>query len=106
MAYLSCSRLMVITSLMEGGAHVVSQAIAMGVPVIASNIAGNRGLLGEDYLGYFEVGNTDSLQQILQRVELEPHFYDQLVTQISARTLLIQPEREMQSIGELLKKWI
>jgi glycosyltransferase involved in cell wall biosynthesis len=97
---------MVITSLMEGGAHVVSQAIAMGVPVIASNIAGNRGLLGEDYLGYFEVGNTDSLQQILQRVELEPHFYDQLVTQISARTLLIQPEREMQSIGELLKKWI
>lgn len=106
MSHLSRSRLMVISSLMEGGAHVVSEAIAMGVPVIASNIAGNRGLLGEDYLGYFEVGNTDSLQQILQRVESEPHFYDQLVTQISARTLLIQPEREMQSIGELLKKWI
>ena len=103
MQYLSRSRLMVISSLMEGGAHVVSEAIAIGVPVIASNIAGNRGLLGADYSGYYEVGDTAALQQVLQKAEEQPHFYDQVVKEVSARSSLIQPEREMQSIGELLR---
>jgi len=38
---LSKSHLMVISSRMEGGAHVVSEAIALGVPVIALDIPGN-----------------------------------------------------------------
>jgi len=103
MQYLSRSRLMVISSLMEGGAHVVSEAISIGVPVIASDIAGNRGLLGEDYSGYYEVGNTRALQQSLLRAESEPQFYDQLVSEVSARSSLTLPEREMQSIGRLLR---
>ena len=40
------SRLMVISSVMEGGANVVSEACRMGLPILASDISGNIGLLG------------------------------------------------------------
>ena len=47
------SHAMIISSNMEGGANVLSEAIVCGLPVIASDIDGNIGLLGEDYEGYF-----------------------------------------------------
>ena len=99
---LSKSRLMVISSRMEGGAHVVSEAIALGVPVIASDIPGNRGLLGEDYLGYYPVGNEAALAGLLYHCETIPDFYPQLQKQIDTRRDLISPQREMQSIQELM----
>jgi glycosyltransferase involved in cell wall biosynthesis len=37
---------LVHTSRMEGGAHVVIEALRSGTPVLASRIAGNLGLLG------------------------------------------------------------
>ena len=50
---LSRSHAMVISSLSEGGANVVSEAIVAGVPVLASRMDGNVGLLGSDYAVYF-----------------------------------------------------
>ena len=44
---LASSRLMVLTSRLEGGANVVSEEIACSVPVISSRIPGSIGLLGE-----------------------------------------------------------
>jgi putative glycosyltransferase (TIGR04348 family) len=99
---LSQSRLMVISSRMEGGAHVVSEAIALGVPVIASDIAGNRGLLGDDYLGYYPVGNEAALANVLSRAETKPDFYSALKKQIQIRKDLVSPDREMQCIQELM----
>ncbi|MCF8165234.1 MAG: TIGR04348 family glycosyltransferase [Rhodoferax sp.] len=98
---LSQSRLMVISSRMEGGAHVVSEAIALGVPVIASDIPGNRGLLGDDYLGYYPVGNEVELASLLSRAETMPDFYSALKKQIDTLKDLVSPDREMQSIQEL-----
>lgn len=103
---LSQSRLMVISSRMEGGAHVVSEAIALGIPVIASNIPGNRGLLGDDYLGYYPVGNEAALASLLYRCEMTPDFYAALKKQIDVRSDLIGPKREMQSIQELMLQLI
>lgn len=99
---LSQSHLMVISSRMEGGAHVVSEAIALGVPVIASDIPGNRGLLGDDYLGYYPVGNETALANLLSRAETIPDFYSALKKQIDTRKDLVSPSREMQSIQELM----
>ncbi|QWE00950.1 TIGR04348 family glycosyltransferase [Polynucleobacter sp. JS-Mosq-20-D10] len=99
---LSQSRLMVISSRMEGGAHVVSEAIALGVPVIASDIPGNRGLLGDDYLGYYPVGDEVELASLLYRAETMPDFYSALKKQIDIRRDLVSPDREMQSIQELM----
>ena len=50
---LAKSHAMAITSLSEGGANVVSEAVVAGVPILASRIDGNVGLLGADYEGYF-----------------------------------------------------
>ncbi|CAM3634134.1 putative glycosyltransferase (TIGR04348 family) [Polynucleobacter brandtiae] len=99
---LARSHLMVITSLMEGGAHVVSEAIAIGVPVVASDIPGNRGLLGESYSAYFPVGDEKALAALLHRAETEPRFYRSLEKQIHARQSLIKPAFEMRSIQSLV----
>jgi len=103
---LASSRLMVISSRMEGGAHVVSEAIALGTPVIASDIPGNRGLLGDDYLGYFPVGNESALASLLHSCESTPDFYSALKKQIEIRRNLISPTQEMQSIQDLMLKLI
>lgn len=99
---LSKSRLMVISSRMEGGAHVVSEAIALGIPVIASDIPGNKGLLGDDYLGYYPVSSEAALASLLYRAETMPDFYAALKKQIDIRKNLISPERELQSIRHLM----
>ncbi|HWP45152.1 MAG TPA: selenoneine biosynthesis selenosugar synthase SenB [Blastocatellia bacterium] len=75
---LAQSRVCVISSRMEGGANVLSEAIAYGVPVLASRIEGNQGVLGEDYPGYFEVGDTRGLAQQLLRAETDPDFLEEL----------------------------
>ena len=100
--WLSSSHLMVISSLMEGGAHVVSEAIALGVPVLASDIAGNRGLLGQDYPGFFPTGNDAALAKLLMRAESEPDFLRELTHAIEKRQPLITPSREFESIIELM----
>ena len=103
---LSQSRLMVISSLMEGGAHVVSEAIALGTPVIASDIPGNRGLLGEDYPAYYPVADENALATLLYRAEMVPTFYASLQKHIELRRELITPAREKQSIQELVSALI
>jgi putative glycosyltransferase (TIGR04348 family) len=99
---LSQSRLMVISSRMEGGAHVVSEAIALGIPLIASDIPGNRGLLGDDYPGYYPVADQNALATLLYRAEKLPTFYASLQKCIDLRRELIAPAHEKQSIHELV----
>ncbi|NQV98736.1 MAG: TIGR04348 family glycosyltransferase [Rhodospirillales bacterium] len=72
------TRLMVLTSNQEGGANVISEAIVAGVPVIASNIAGNTGLLGKTYPGLFAVGDERALADLLIKAETDPVFLDRL----------------------------
>ncbi|GAA3971915.1 hypothetical protein GCM10022278_31590 [Allohahella marinimesophila] len=72
------ARLMVISSVMEGGANIVSEACVLGLPILASNIDGNMGLLGSDYPGLFEVGNVDALRAQLHRCETDPDYLTRL----------------------------
>jgi glycosyltransferase involved in cell wall biosynthesis len=65
LAVLARSRLLALTSLQEGGANVVSEALAAGVPIVSSAIPGSIGLLGADYPGYFPVGDTEALATVL-----------------------------------------
>ena len=101
---LARSHVMVISSRMEGGAHVVSEAIAAGVPVLASKIAGNCGLLGKDYLGYFPVGNEKALARLLYRTETDQLFYNNLQEQVRKLQKLIRPSHERSSIQKLVTR--
>jgi putative glycosyltransferase (TIGR04348 family) len=96
------SHLMVLSSIMEGGANVISEAVVAGLPVIASDIDGSVGLLGEDYAGYYPVGDTASLASRLDRAERDPHYLEKLTEQCRARRRLFQPEREKKAWEELL----
>lgn len=101
---LARSRLLVLTSEAEGGANVVSEALAVGVPVLSSRIAGSVGLLGEDYPGYFPVGDTEALAQLLGRAETDAAFYQSLHDWCARLRPLVDPLRERQSWDELLRE--
>lgn len=92
------SRLMVLSSIMEGGANVVSEACRAGIPVIASDIPGNRGLLGEDYPGYFQVGDDEALAALLLKAEQQPAFLALLKARVSDLASDFTPEREQASL--------
>lgn len=99
---LARSRLMVISSRMEGGANVVSEALAAGVPIIASRIPGNVGMLGRDYAGYFPVENEKALARLLWRAESDAGFYRRLKAQCRVRSFLVDPKREARTLQGLL----
>ena len=101
---LAGSRLLVLTSQMEGGANVVSEALACSIPVISSQISGSIGLLGEDYPGYFPVGDTQALADLLHRVETDQSFYLSLKAWCHRRQEIVSPDREKQSWECLLQK--
>lgn len=96
------SNLMVITSKMEGGANVIIEAVTSGVPVLASDIAGNRGMLGEDYAGYFPVGDSTALARLIERTRSDSSFLAQLHAQCTARSPLFLPEREKAAVLQLM----
>jgi putative glycosyltransferase (TIGR04348 family) len=85
---------MVISSLDEGGANVISEAAVAGVPVLASRMDGNVGLLGDDYPGYFPVGDTLALARLLERLEQDPAFAARLAKAVARRAPLFRPARE------------
>jgi putative glycosyltransferase (TIGR04348 family) len=98
------ARLMVISSRMEGGANVVSEACVAGLPVIASDIPGNRGLLGDDYPGYYPPGDTAGLRARLLQAEQEPAFLAALGEACRARAALFRAEAEAAALQRLVEE--
>ena len=99
---LARSHAMVISSRSEGGANVISEAAVAGVPVLASRVDGNIGLLGADYPGYFPVGDTPALARLLRRLEREPRFVARLGKALARRAPLFRPAREVAAWRRLL----
>jgi len=96
------AHLMVISSLQEGGANVVSEALVAGVPIIASDITGNIGLLGRDYGGYFRVGDEVSLAERIRQAEVDERFMKTLEQQGRALAPMFTPEQELSAWQKLL----
>jgi len=94
--------LMVLSSVMEGGANVISEAVVAGVPVIASAIPGSIGLLGADYPGYFPTGDTAALAALLLRAERDADFLATLRRHCAALAPRFTPERERAAWDALL----
>jgi putative glycosyltransferase (TIGR04348 family) len=95
-------RLLSISSRHEGGSNVLAEALAVGTPIVASRIPGTVGLLGEDYPGYFEVGDAEGLSALLRRAETDRLFHQLLGDRCRALAGLASPAREVDAWKELL----
>jgi putative glycosyltransferase (TIGR04348 family) len=100
---LTRSRLLVITSRLEGGANVLVEALACRVPVITSRIDGVIGTLGEGYPGYFPVGGTRALARLLRRFETDTRFRAVLTRQCRRVAPLVAPAHERRGWRTLLE---
>ena len=99
---LSKSSICVLSSRMEGGANILSEAIAACVPVLASRIDGNVGILGPDYPGYFAVGDTRQLAQLLTRAETSVAYVAKLKACIGRLAFLTEPASEERAWSDLI----
>ncbi len=98
---LARGRAMLLSSRMEGGANVISEALTARVPVIASRIPGNIGMLGKDYRGYYRLGDARALARLLWRIESDGDFLAVLQRQCAVRRRLISRVRERRGLREL-----
>ncbi len=93
---------MAIASTMEGGANVIIEAVTSGVPVLASDIDGNIGMLGQDYAGYFPVGDAAALARLVDRSIVDPAYDALLRRQCAARALQFAPAAERAAVCKLV----
>lgn len=102
------AHLLVHTSRIEGGAHAVLEAVRCGLPVLASRIDGNLGMLGEAYAGYFEAGDAPGLVAQLRECRAGMAQPDgrlqRLAAQCAARAPLFSPEAERAALTDLLNE--
>ena len=104
--WIARSQALVHMSRMEGGANVVIEAVRSLVPVLASRIDGNVGLLGRDYAGYFEAGNAAALAALMQRFATDAAFAAHLRAQCALREPRFAPAVERAAVRALLADMI
>jgi len=100
--HIQAAHVLVHASRMEGGAHVVIEALRSGTPVIASRIDGNVGLLGNDYGAYFPVGDVATLAALLQRARDDADMLTLLRTQTDALAPRFAPEVEAANLRRIV----
>lgn len=96
------AHLLVHPSAMEGGAHVVMEAVRSGTPVLASRVPGNVGMLGRDYRGYFEPGDAAGLAASMLQLRDEPAMLGELRAQCDQRSPLFEPAREQATLKNVI----
>jgi putative glycosyltransferase (TIGR04348 family) len=101
--WLASSHAMVISSRMEGGANVVCEALRIGVPVLASRISGNLGLLGAGYRGYFPVEDERALAHLLTQAASDKRFYRALNRQIAKLRPVVAPQAEARALLAVMR---
>ncbi len=96
------AHLLINSSRMEGGAHVVLEAVQSGCAVLASRIDGNVGMLGTPYDGYFALGDDAGLAALVERGRDDAAFLARLRGQGEQRAALFEPATEKRQLRELI----
>lgn len=99
---LAAADLLIVPSRAEGGAHVVGEAAVDAVPILATRIPGNVGLLGARYAGLFPTGDAVALARLLRRFESDPAFRTRLRDGVREIAPLFDPRRERSAWSSLL----
>ena len=104
LAWMKASLATINSSISEGGANTVMEAIQLRVPVLATDIPGNRGFLGDDYDGYFETGRADQLADLMRRCLEAPEFVERLKIQLDRQRPLFSAQRESEQLSKLVSE--
>jgi len=99
---LARSHIFVSSSRHEGGSNVISEAIALGLPILATAVPGSLGLLGDAHPGLYPVGDAPKLAELLLRAESDPRYLASLERHSLALAGLTDPARERESWRALL----
>lgn len=100
---LASSHVCIVPSGAEGGANVVSEAIATGIPLLATAVAGNLGLLGDDWPGLFSPGDARALGKLLVRAASDAAFLAELQERTCALQPMVAPAEERAAWRRLLE---
>lgn len=104
LAWLAASHLLVVSSKMEGGANVVCEAARAGVPVLATRVRGNVGMLGREYPGYFPLADERALARLIDRARIDRAFYRRLKAGVVARRPLFAPAAERRGLLAVVRE--
>jgi putative glycosyltransferase (TIGR04348 family) len=100
------AHVLVHCSRIEGGAHVIMEAVSSGTPVLASRIEGNVGMLGEGYPGYFDWNDAEELSRLLREcrsTQASPAgFLQGLEREARARSAVFAPAAEQAATRALV----
>jgi len=99
---MAASHLLVVSSVMEGGANVICEAARIGVPVLASRVSGNIGMLGAGYPGYFALYDHAALARLIVRAASDTGYYRQLKRETIRRRALFAPGAERAALRRLI----
>ena len=102
------AHLLIHASRIEGGAHVIMEAVVSGTPVLASAVDGNIGMLGAGYGGYFPWNDADALAALVLRCRgtgatTGEALVGRLGAQCRLRSPLFTPERERTALHRLVE---
>ena len=100
--HIAGAQLVVVSSYFEGGARVIGEAVVAGTPPIAARNDASCSLLGDDYPGLYEAGNTDELAAHLRRAESDAGFLEGLRRWIEPLAPQFDPRREREAVAALL----
>ncbi len=104
LGWIARSHLLVVSSVMEGGANVICEAARIGTPVIASRVSGNLGMLGRRHPGYYRLGDERALARLLARAQDDPRFYGRLKSALRERRARFAPGAEKRALLSVLRK--
>ena len=104
LGWMAKSHVLVVSSVMEGGANVIAEAARIGTPVIASRMSGNVGMLGAGYPGYYPVADDRALAALLAQAAHDRRFYGRLKTALRGRRKLFAPAAERAALARVVRE--
>ncbi|MGH8706098.1 MAG: glycosyltransferase, partial [Burkholderiales bacterium] len=104
LGWIARSHLLVVSSVMEGGANVICEAARIGTPVVASRISGNLGMLGRSYPGYYRLGDERALARLIARSAADAAYLLRLKRALRERRALFAPAAERSALNALVRE--
>jgi putative glycosyltransferase (TIGR04348 family) len=103
LSWIARSHALVVSSVMEGGANVIAEAARIGTPVLASRVAGNLGMLGRGYPGYYALHDEAGLAKLISRAAADGNFYKRLKLALRGRRALFAPAAERSALLQVVR---